>query len=112
MLVIKLKNVKFIYSAITPQLNAFETKIIFNHNNVKYASKIITEQKTLISITNLLKTEYVYRMNHSNILTNKTILKKICMQTMNEIGQDSSIFNSDTMIDHIKNQNKNQNKKT
>lgn len=24
---------------------------------------------------------------------------------MNEIGQDSSIFNSDTMIDHIKNQN-------
>lgn len=54
MLVIKFKIVKFVHLAITPQLHASETKIIFNHNNVKYASKIITEQKTVISIINLL----------------------------------------------------------
>lgn len=49
--------------------------------------------------------EYIFRMNNNNILTDGSILNKICIQTMNEIGQDSSIFNSDTMIDHIKNQN-------
>lgn len=44
--------------------------------------------------------EYFFRMEHSNILTNKNILNKICMKTMNEIRQDSSSFNSDTMINH------------
>lgn len=53
----------------------------------------------------MLTAEYVFRMNNNVILTDKNILNKICMQTMNEIGQDSSIFNSDAMVHHIKNQN-------
>jgi len=52
MLIIKYKSVKFVYSAITPQRHASEIKIIVNHNNVEYASKIIIEQKIAISIIN------------------------------------------------------------
>jgi len=44
-------------------------------------------------------------MNHDNVFTD-ILLKYVCKPWMRlDNGQDSSILNSDTMIDHIKNQN-------
>lgn len=48
-----------------------------------------------------LTAEYILRLNTTVLLTGRTIKKKICIQSLNELSTDSSIFHKQTMMDHI-----------
>lgn len=98
----KIKRMKNICAICDSQLTETENEETSSLLKLKNRGMLLNASKSVRNIC--ITAEYVFRMEHGNILTNKTILNKICMKTMNEIGQDSSIFNYDTMIDHIKNQ--------
>jgi len=99
----KIRRMKNICAKCDAQLTEAENEETSSLLKFKNHGMLLNASKSVRNIC--LTTEYVFRMNHDNIFTDKNILTRICMQTMNEIGQDSSIFNSDAMIDHIKNQN-------
>jgi len=98
-----MKNICDICDICDSQLTETENEETSSLLKLKNRGMLLNASKSVRNIC--ITAKYIFRMEHGNILTNKTILNKICIKTMNEIGQDSSIFNSDTIIDHIKNQN-------
>lgn len=51
-----------------------------------------------------LATEYVIWMHRDMVLTKKNITLMLCIKSLNEVCLKTSIFNSDTMSNHILNQ--------
>lgn len=51
-----------------------------------------------------LAAEYIFRFNTNNLLKIKNIKQILCSKTINEVSEDSSIFNCETMKTHILNQ--------
>lgn len=48
-----------------------------------------------------LTAEYIFRLQTNILLKDKNVLQKLCIKSMNEVGIDSSIFNTQIMLIHI-----------
>jgi len=66
---------------------------------IKYKGKLINTSVDVQKIC--LVIEYVIRMHNDIILTRKNISQILCIKSMNEVCFDTSIFNFNTMKNHI-----------
>lgn len=57
--------------------------------------------KSSTDVHKCLTAEYTFRLQTDILLKDKNILQTLCIKSMNEIGQDSSIFNTQIMLNHI-----------